>query len=87
MPRVFRREGANARTLGQIYLAVVQLIMLYVLEMWFMKMCIGEVLGRFHYRVSHRMTGRKPKRGRDRVWVYTLLVDAMVDMGLKDVDT
>ena len=48
MTRVLSREGADARTLGQIYLAVVQSVMLYGLETWVMTPHIGRVLGGFH---------------------------------------
>ena len=48
---------------------------------------IGRVLGGFHHRVDHRLTGRKPWQGRDRVWVYPLLEEAMEEVGLQEVDT
>ena len=34
--RVLIREGADARTLGRIYMALVQAVMLYGLETWLM---------------------------------------------------
>ena len=40
---------------------------------------IGRVWGRFHHRVDRSLTGRQPWRGRDRVWVYPVLKDAMVE--------
>ena len=60
LTRVLIREGVNARTMGQIYLAVVQSFMLYRLETWFITPHIGRFLGRFHHRVDRRLTGRQP---------------------------
>ena len=48
---------------------------------------IGRVWGGFHHRVTCRLTGRKPRRGRDNVWAYPLLEDVMAEVGLQDVDT
>ena len=84
---VLSREGVDARTSGRIYLVVVQSVMLYGLETWVMKSCVGRVLGRFHHRVDQNMTGRKPQRGRVRVWVYHPLEDTTVEEGLEEVET
>ena len=46
MTRVLSREGADARTSGQIYLAVVQVFIIYGSETWVMTPRIGRVLGR-----------------------------------------
>ena len=67
--RVLSREGADARTSGQIYLTVTQSVMLYKSDTWVKTPHIGRVLGGFHHRVARRMTGRQPWRGRDVVWV------------------
>ena len=87
LTRVLSREGAYARTLGHIYLAVVQSVMLYGSETWVLTPHMLRVLGGFHYRVSRRMTGRQPQKGRDGSWVYPLLEDAMVEVGLQEVET
>ena len=60
LARVLIREGADAWTSGQIYLAVVQSVMLYGSETWVMTPHIGRVLGIFHHRVDRRITGRQP---------------------------
>ena len=66
----------------KIYLVVVQLVMIYGSKTWVMTPHIGRVLGRFHHRVVLRLTGRQPRRGRDGVWVYSLLEDAEGGVGL-----
>ena len=75
--------GVDSRTLVQIYLAVIQSIMMYGLETWITTPRIGRVLGIFHHRLAHRMTGRQSLRGRDGVWVYPLLEDAMAEAGFQ----
>ena len=61
--RVLIREDVDAWTSGNIYLALVQLIKIYGLEMWVMTPHIGRVLGGFYHRVACRLTGRQPQRG------------------------
>ena len=85
--RILSREGEDARTLGQIYLFVVQLVLLYGTETWVMTPRIRRVLGVFHHRLYCRMIGRQPRRGTDGVWVYLLLEDVMAEALLKEVDT
>ena len=63
LSRVLSREGADARTLGRIYMAVFQAVMIYESETWMMTPCIGSVLGGFHHRVARRLTGQKSRRG------------------------
>ena len=68
--RVLIRKGAYTRTLGQIYLAVVQSVLLYGSETWVLTPLIQRVLGGFHHRVSQRLKGWQPHKGRDGGWVY-----------------
>ena len=79
--------GLDARTSGQIYLVVVQLVMLYGSYMWVVTPHIGRVLVGFQHRVARKLMGRQPWRGRDGVWVYPPLEDAMAEAGLQDVET
>ena len=67
LTRVLGREGADARILGQIYLAVVQSVMLYGSDTWVMTPRIYRMLGGFHHRVAQRLTERQPWKGRDGV--------------------
>ena len=82
MNRILSREGEDERTLRHIYLAVVQLVLLYGSETWVSTLYMKMVLGGFHHRVDHRLTERQPWKGRDKSWVYPPLEDSMVDAGL-----
>ena len=52
------REGTDTRTLGRIYVAVVQVVIMYRPETWVITPHIGRVLGKFSYRVARRLTVR-----------------------------
>ena len=56
LSRVLSREGADTRTLGIIYVEVVQVFLLYGLKTWVIKTRIGRFWGRFHHRVARRLT-------------------------------
>ena len=73
MTRILIREGADYRTLGSIYLVVVQSVMLYRSEIWFLTPRIKRVIDRFHHRVASRMMGRQPRKLWDGGWVYPAL--------------
>ena len=70
MTQVLSREGAYARTSGQIYLAVLQSFLIYSSETWVLTLLMQRVLGIFHHRVDHMLTGLQPQKGQDGVWVY-----------------
>ena len=82
LSRVLSRVGADARTLGRIYVVVVQAFILYRSETWVTTPHIGRVLGGFRHRVARRMTGQQPWKGRDSGWVYPPLEEAMVEVVL-----
>ena len=85
--RVLSREGADAQASGQIYLAVVQSVLLYGSETWVMTAFIRRVLGGFHHRFSRSLICRQPWRGRYGMCIYPLMEDAMVEAGLQEVET
>ena len=45
------------------------------------------LLGGFHNRVTCRLTGRQPRKGRYAGWVYPPMEDYMVKVGLQEVET
>ena len=84
---VMSREGADAWTLGRIYVAVVQAVMLYRSETWNMTPPTGRVLGGFHHRVARRMTRRQPQKVQDGGWVHPYIEETMGEAGLKEMKT
>ena len=87
LTRVLGREGRDACTSGQIYLAVVLSVILYGSETWVINPHIGRVLGGFHHRVACMLTGRQPQQGRDGMWKDPLLEDAMTEAVLQEMET
>ena len=85
--RVLISEGTYAWTSGQIYLAVVQLVLLYKSDTWVLTPRTQRVMGRFHHGVVRRLTGRKPGKEPYRGWFYPPLEDVMAEAGLQKVDT
>ena len=69
------RERSDAWTSVQIYLALVQLVMLYWSETWVMNPQIGRVLGGLHHRVALRLMERQPWLWRYGVWTYPPVED------------
>ena len=87
LSKVLIREGAYARTLGIISVAVVHAVMFYRSEMWVMTLHIGRVLGGFRHRVDRRLTGRQLCRGRYCGWLYHPLEDTIVEAVLMKLET
>ena len=54
---VLSREEVDSRTLGHIYLVVVQSVLLYGSKKWVLTPRIQRVLGGFHHRVARMLTG------------------------------
>ena len=84
---VLSREGADTRTPGQIYLVVLQAVLLYGSEKWVLTPHMQRVLGGFHHRVFRRLMRQKLQKVQDRGWVYPPLENVMADAGLQEVET
>ena len=69
LTRILIREGADYKSPGQIYLTVVQSVLLYGSETWVLTPHMKRVLVGSHHRVTSRMTGRQPLKGWDGGWV------------------
>ena len=72
---------------GFFYLAVVQAVLLFGAETWFIILRIGRILGRFHHRVTRRLAGMKYQIRIGGIWVYPLLGDALPVAGLEVTKT
>ena len=55
LSRLLSREDADVRTLGIIYVAVVQAVPLYGSETWVLTPCFEEILVRFRHRLARRL--------------------------------
>ena len=71
------REGADDRTLGRIYMAVVQSVFLYGLETLVITPRIGRDLGGFQHTLSLRLMISQLWRKFYGRWIYPPLVEEM----------
>ena len=80
-------EVLDAKTLGRIYVAVLQAFFLYGPETWVMKPRIGRYFGGFQHRADHRLTEWQAQREVFGRWLYPLMTEAMDEVGLQEVET
>ena len=57
--QVLSKEGEDSRTPGQIYVVVVQLVLLYRSLAWVLTPRMQRVMGGLHHSVDRRLTGKK----------------------------
>jgi hypothetical protein len=67
---IMKREGANAKTMAKIYLAVVQAVLLYGADSWAVSDRNLRKLRTFHHRAIRYMTGQHIRKRDDGVWEY-----------------
>ena len=87
LTHILIRGGADAQTSGQIYLAVVQSVLLYGSKTWVLTPHMKRVLGGFHHGMDLRLTGQQPWKGWDRVWDEPPMEYAMAEAGLQELET
>ena len=61
---------------GFFFKAVIQAVLLFVLENWVVTPCMGRDLGGFQDQVARRLTGQIPQRKPDGKWKYILVETA-----------
>ena len=64
--RVLERTGATVRAQGSMYKAVVQLVILYGIEIWVLNREMLKILEGFHHQVERRITRMTEKSGTGR---------------------
>ena len=79
-------EGADTKTSGMFYKAVVQAVPLFILETLVMTLRIGRTLRSFHHWVSRRLTVKQPCRDGESNCRYTPMYVMMVKAFLKKVE-
>ena len=70
LAKILGREGADRRTAGRFYVAVVQVVLLFGSETWVLTPWLEKFLEGFCHRAARRMAGMGPKCQRDGIWVY-----------------
>ena len=73
----------DSKTSGVFYKAVVQAVLLFGSDIWFVIPFIGRTIGGFHHRLDFCLTGKQPRRGTYRIWRYPPLGELVVESGLE----
>ena len=82
LARVLGREGADPKVSHSFYTDVTQQVLLFGAESWVLTTHMESALDAFQGRVALRLTGRQPRRGRDRKWFYPSLTRALKEAGV-----
>ena len=87
MQGILRREGATPRISGNFFKAVVQQVLRFGAEAWVVTPKMERALSAFLHGAARRLTGRQPRREKDRDWHYPSLEGEMKEAGLPDIRT
>ena len=68
LARLLGREGEDPKVSRSFYTAATQQVLLFRAESWVFTKNMEYALDAFQGRVAQRLTGRQPRRGRDREW-------------------
>ena len=82
LARVLSREVADPKVSRTFYIAVTQAVLLFGSETWVLTARMEKALDSFQSRVAQKITGRQPRRGKDRTWYYPSLVGSMKEAGI-----
>ena len=62
---ILDQDGKDAQTLGRFYLAIVQSVLIFKADTWFLIPHIRRLWGVFHNRVAHRISVKHSWRRED----------------------
>ena len=68
------RDGTDPKVSRAFYIAVTQVVLLFGSEKWVLTSQMEKALDSFQSWVARKITGRQPRRSKDRSWIYPLLV-------------
>ena len=78
-------EGADPRTSGRLYVALVQYLLLFGSETWVVMSHIFRAMWSLHNRGPRQISGRMPQRLENLGWDYPLIGEALEDAGLETI--
>ena len=82
LSRVMGREGADPKVSRAFYIAVTQAVLLFGSETWVLTSRMEKALDSFQSRVVSNITGRQPRRRKDRNWIYLPMAGIMKETGM-----
>ena len=87
LSRVLGREGADPKLSRAFYTAVTQAVLLFGADTWVLTPWMEKALDSFQSRVARKITGRQPRRRKDRSWEYPLLAGILREAGIVGIRT
>jgi hypothetical protein len=85
---ILRREGAEPKTMGHFYCAVVQSVLLYGSETWQITNDALTPLISFHHKVARQITNNHiQKLNNTEIWVYPNMPAVLDECGLHPLQT
>ena len=84
---VLGSEGEDPRVLWSFYTAVTQAVLLFGAETWVLTPRMEKSLDSFQSRFARKITGRKPRRQKDRSWEYPPLAETTREAGMVRIRT
>ena len=87
MAWVLGREGEDPKVSRSFYTAATQQVLLFGAETSVLTRKMESALDALQGRVSRRLTGRQPRRGRDGRWFYPSLAGEMKEAGVVRIRT
>ena len=82
--KILGREGADNRTVGRFYVVVVQAVILFGFETWFLTPLLEKSIEGFHQWAAQRMVGMVPKHQMDGTWMYPPIGAALAMVVLEE---
>ena len=80
--KVLTSVGANARTMGFFYKALVQAVLLYGSESWTISTGTLQKFRSFHARVARYICKKHIRQLEDEIWVYPSTSEVLEEAGL-----
>ena len=83
LEKILGREGADRRTVGRFYVAVVHTVLLFGSKMWVLTSLLEKAPKGFHHRLVQQMVRMGPEIQHDGTWVYPLIEAEVAMLGLE----
>ena len=68
MTIIFSKEGADPQESRFFFTDMLQAVMIFGVETWVVKPCMGSVMGGFQYQVVRQLIGQTPQQKTDGKW-------------------
>ena len=85
LEKILGRKGVDKRTMGRLYVAVVQVVLLFGSEMLVLTPRLEKALEGFHHWEARNIVGMIPNHQTEGTWVYPPIGVALAMLGLEEI--